>query len=86
VDGTWLPALLTLVAALTAAAVTYVLGNRGTEAETRTSDLQLLFDASESIRLALTSRVEAQEKQIAALENKVGTLQQRLERLEQLRG
>lgn len=77
--ATWLPVLAALVGTLAGVAATYLLGSRKASGRIRTSEAEVLWEASESIRHDLTAEVTALRAEVTALRTELAQLRARLE-------
>lgn len=76
---TLLPGLAALIGTLAGVAATYLLGQRKSSGRIRTSEAEVLWEASESIRHDLTEDVKALRLEVASLKTELAELRSRLE-------
>lgn len=76
---TLLPGLAALIGTLAGVAATYLVASRKSSGRIRTSEAEVLWEASESIRHDLTAEVAVLRAEVAALKVELGQLRARLE-------
>lgn len=74
-----LPGLAALIGTLAGVAATYLVASRKSSGRIRTSEAEVLWEASESIRHDLTAEVAQLRGEVAALKSEIGQLRARLE-------
>lgn len=76
---TLLPGLAALIGTLAGVAATYLVAARRSSGRIRTSEAEVLWEASESIRHDLTAEVAALRDEVASLKAELDRLRSRLE-------
>lgn len=76
---TVLPGLAALIGTLAGVAATYVVASRKSSGRIRTSEAEVLWEASESIRHDLTAEVAVLRAEVATLKAEIAQLRARLE-------
>jgi hypothetical protein len=79
VSPTLLPGLAALIGTLAGVAATYLIASRKSSGRIRTSEAEVLWEASESIRHDLTAEVAVLRAEVAALKTELAQLRARLE-------
>jgi hypothetical protein len=78
VSPTLLPGLAALIGTLAGVAVTYLVATRRSSGRIRTSEAEILWEASESIRHDLTAEVAVLRGEVAALKAELAQLRARV--------
>lgn len=76
---TLLPGLAALIGTLAGVAATYLVASRKSSGRIRTSEAEVLWEASESIRHDLTAEVAVLRAEVVALKAELAQLRARLE-------
>lgn len=76
---TLLPGLAALIGTLAGVAATYLVASRKASGRIRTSEAEVLWEASESIRHDLTAEVAVLRAEVASLKAEIAQLRSRLE-------
>jgi uncharacterized protein YceH (UPF0502 family) len=79
VSSSLLPGLAALIGTLAGVAATYLVASRKSSGRIRTSEAEVLWEASESIRHDLTAEVAVLRAEVAALKAELAQLRARLE-------
>ena len=76
---TFLPGLAALIGTLAGVAATYLVASRKSSGRIRTSEAEVLWEASESIRHDLTAEVAVLRAEVATLKAEIAQLRAQLE-------
>lgn len=79
-SSTFLPGLAALIGTLAGVAATYLIAARSKSGRIRTSEAEVLWEASESIRRDLTAEVAALRAEVAVLKAELAQLRARVDR------
>lgn len=75
IDSAWLTTLGVIAAAMIGGFVSVLVARRATSGSTATSDAATLWNAAETIRLEQREHIEAQDKEIVHLKERVAVLE-----------